>query len=125
MTRAPTTAPGTPYNVVVGTTVFTDDPLGAQSTPIKAVHFTELLTAINGLRTQRGLAAATWTGTAPAAGGSVQGSHLSDLRTALTQAYAAAGKPAPTYTDPTITAGQTVIKPSHLNELRSYVWGLQ
>lgn len=68
VTRAPTTAPGTPYNVVVATTVFTDDPLGTQSTPIKAVHFTELLTAINTLRTQRGLAAATWTGTAPPPG---------------------------------------------------------
>jgi uncharacterized repeat protein (TIGR02543 family) len=71
--RVPSAAPGRPYNVVVGTSVFTDDPLVTDTTPIKAVHFTELLTAITTLRTTRyGLGAFGWTGTAPAAGGSVR-----------------------------------------------------
>ena len=40
---------------------FSDDPIAAQSTPIKAVHFTELRTAINARRAARGLAPFAWT----------------------------------------------------------------
>ncbi|HSB68895.1 MAG TPA: LamG-like jellyroll fold domain-containing protein, partial [Candidatus Methylomirabilis sp.] len=123
--RAPNTAPGTPYSVAVGTSVFTDDPLSARSTPIKAVHFTQLLTAINTLRARYNLPAAAWTGTAPAPGGAVRAAHLTDLRTALAQAYTAAGKTPPTYTDPSLVAGQTAMKASHLTELRTLVRALE
>ncbi|HSB68293.1 MAG TPA: choice-of-anchor tandem repeat GloVer-containing protein [Candidatus Methylomirabilis sp.] len=121
-------APGT-YQVVVGTSTFTDDPLGAGATTIKVIHFTELLTAINAVRTKApyNLTAFVWTGTAPAAGGAVRASHLADLRTALDQAYAAAVPPkthAP-YTDPTLTTGGTTIKAIHLNELRTFERALE
>jgi hypothetical protein len=43
---------------------------------------------------------------------------LTELRTALTQAYQAAGRTAPTYTDPTALS---VIKAIHLNELRTAI----
>lgn len=110
--------------VVVGTTVFTDDTLLTQSTPIKAVHLTELRTAVNALRTKWNLALFTWGGTAPAPGGSVRASHLIDLRTALTQAYEEAGRTPPTFTG-SIAAREMSIKASHLNELRTYVHGLE
>ena len=36
----------------------------------------------------------------------------------LAEAYAAGGRPAPAYADPTVTAGATAIKAAHLMELR-------
>ena len=108
--------------IAIFSKVFTDDPLAAQSTPLKALHFTELRDAINTLRVQHGRAAFAWTGTAPVPGGTVRVTHLTDLRTALTEA---AGQPVPTYTDPSLVVGGTPIKASHLNELRSYVLALE
>ena len=105
-------------------TVFTDDPLVPQTTPITAVHFTELRVAINTLRTQHGLTAFGWSQAAPAPGSAVLKAHLTDLRTALTQVYHAVNGTDPTYTDSSITSGATPIKPSHLSELRSIVQAL-
>ena len=51
--------------------------------------------------------------------------HLTELRVALDEAYAAAGRPAPDYTDPMVTAGETVIKASHVMELRAAVAALE
>ncbi len=103
---------------------FTDDPLFPQETPINAVHFTELRDAINTLRAVNGQPAFGWS-TSGIPGGPVLKAHLTDLRTALTAAYVAASKPTPTYTDPVITVRQTIIKASHLSELRSHVRGLE
>jgi len=50
--------------------------------------------------------------------------HLTELRTALDQAYQAAGQTPPTYTDSAVVAGLTVIKAIHLNELRTAVRAL-
>jgi hypothetical protein len=47
--------------------------------------------------------------------------HLVELRTALTQVFTAAGRPAPTFAEPTITARSTPIRASHLSELRTLV----
>ena len=44
--------------------------------------------------------------------------HVIDFRAALDEAYQKAGKPLPTYSDATIVVGQTVIKVSHLNDVR-------
>src|SRR2546428_10907971 len=41
-----------------------------------------------------------------------------DFRAALDEAYQRAGKPVPTYGDATIVVGQTVVKASHLNDVR-------
>lgn len=51
--------------------------------------------------------------------------HVTELRTALAEAYQAAGRTQPTYPEPTITAGQTVIRASHLSELRTAVRSLE
>ncbi|MDE2180274.1 MAG: M36 family metallopeptidase [candidate division NC10 bacterium] len=106
--------------------LFTDPTLTARSTLLKAVHVTELRSAINTLRAVNSLAAFAWTdatltvGTTPA-----KKVHLDELRTALTQAYQAAGQPAPNYTDPTLVAGQTPIKAIHIRELRNVVRALE
>jgi hypothetical protein len=105
---------------------FTDDPLTAQSTLIKAAHVVELRTDIDSVRVTHGLSAFGWTdptltpGTTP-----VKQIHLVELRTALNQAYQAAGRALPTYTDPSIVAGGTLIKAVHLNELRTAVRALE
>ena len=44
--------------------------------------------------------------------------HVIDIRAALDEAYQKAGKPLPTYSDATIVVGQTVVKVSHLNDVR-------
>src|SRR5438093_1302442 len=104
---------------------FTDDPVSAQSGVIKAVYLTELRTAINSLRTARGLLAYSWTDSTLTTGSTqVKAVHLTELRTALNQAYQAAGRTAPTYTDLSVVAGTTVIKAVHINELRSAVRAL-
>ena len=43
--------------------------------------------------------------------------HLTELRTALTQAYGACSLTPPTYTDPAIVRGRTPIKAVHWSEL--------
>ena len=104
---------------------FTDDPVSAQSGVIKAVYLTELRTAINSLRTARGLLAYSWTDSTLTTGSTqVKAVHLTELRTALNQAYQAAVRTAPTYTDLSVVAGTTVIKAVHINELRSAVRAL-
>ena len=121
-------APGTPFSVVVGTTAFSDDPLVAKSTPLKALHFTQLRTAINNLRArcECGLGAFPWTDGSLTPGSTpVKRVHLVDLRTALDAIYTKKGKSHDPYTDLTITAGQTVIKASHLSELRTFVRALE
>jgi hypothetical protein len=47
----------------------------------------------------------------------VRAVHLTELR-ALGEAYAAAGRPAPGYTDAVVTAGATAMRAVHLQELR-------
>ena len=50
--------------------------------------------------------------------------HLTELRTALNEAYLATGRFPPTYTDPAAAAG-LIIEAVHLNELRAGVRALQ
>jgi hypothetical protein len=100
---------------------FTDDPLSAGATVVKAIHITELRSRIDELRARFSLGAYPWTDPALAAGTTVKAVHLTDLRSALDQAYDAAPRPRPTYTDPAIVAGSTIIKAAHLQELRSAV----
>ena len=100
---------------------FTDDPLIAGVTVVKAVHVTELRARIEQLRTRYGVAAFNWTDPSLTGGTSaVRAQHIVDLRTALAQAYAAAIMTPPTYTDPALAAG-TPTKAVHINELRAAI----
>ena len=104
---------------------FTDDPLTAEDTIVKALHITELRAAIDSLRVAGGLAPFAWTDPTLAPGIAAKAVHLIELRAALNQAYQALAKTPPAYADLAVMAGQTIITTVHLNELRSAVRGLR
>jgi hypothetical protein len=111
--------------VVLGLPTFTDDPLTATGTRVKAVHITELRQAIAALRARHGLGASAWTDDPLGAGKMiVKAAHLAEMREAVRQVYVAAGQTAPAYTDPTLTAGSTTISAAHIAELRQAVRAL-
>lgn len=121
--RAATSAMESPdSNVDLATTVlFTDPVLTAGVTKWKAVHLTELLTAVNAVRALAGLGAVSFTPPSPAIGVLGLGAHVNDLRNGLNAARSSLGLPAQSYTDPTITVGVTKIKTAHINDLRNGV----
>ena len=117
------------FTVTVSRTVsgsFTDDPLRPGVTPVKAVHFTELRTRIDALRSAAGLTRFSWTDPALRAGETrVRRVHLLELRAALAEAYGAAGRSAPRWTDASPSAGSTPIRALHVTELRAAVLALE
>lgn len=96
------------------TIVFTDSPLTA-GTRIRAVHFTELRTAVNAMRASAGLAAQTFTDPVLSSAVGIKAVHKMELRTALDAARAQLGLPALVYT------GGTTIKAAHVTEVRNGV----
>ena len=111
---------------VGGVNGFTDDPLVPGVTPVKAVHFRELRTRIDTLRTRSGLSTYAWTDPTLRAGVTgVRSVHLTELRTALNQAYDAGGQPQPAYTDTSVRPGTTPIRAAHVTELRRAVVELE
>ena len=105
---------------------FIDDPIRPGETPIRAVHFTELRSRIDGLRQAAGLAPFAWTDPVLWAGATpVRFVHLLELRQALGAAYQAAGRPPPPWTDAAPAAGSTPIRAVHITELRAAVVALE
>jgi hypothetical protein len=103
---------------------FTNDPLSAGTSVIRAVHITELRTRIDAQRVRFGLAAFVWTDS-NLAGVVVKAVHVIELRSALLAAYVQAGRtPLPVFTD-TLTAGQTGIRVVHIAELRAAVVAIE
>jgi Tfp pilus assembly protein PilW len=101
---------------------FTDDPLAAATTPVKAVHITELRQAIATLRTRYGLSAFNWTdGTIAVGSTPAKAVHLTELRMALEAVYVAAVRTPPTYTGGGLVARVTVVTATHITELRAAV----
>ena len=116
------------FRVTVGGTSapFTDPEIVPGVTPVRAVHFTELRTRINGVRTAAGLGGFPWTDPVLTAGVTRVGLvHLVELRSALAAAYAATGRTVPRWTDPTPAPGATPIRAAHLMELRAAVVELE
>jgi RHS repeat-associated protein len=99
--------------------VFTDDPLVAGVTAIKAVHVQELRDAVNQARARAALAAATWTDSS-LQGVAIKAVHIVELRARLAEARSALGLSAASYTDPSLSAG-AVVKAVHVQELRQRV----
>ena len=105
---------------------FTDDPLVPGVTPIKAIHFTELRTRIDGLRSAADLRRFSWTDPVLRAGVTrVRRVHLLELRSALVEAYRASGRAAPRWTDASPASGTTPIQAAHVTELRAAVLALE
>jgi hypothetical protein len=104
------------------TVTFTDDPIVAGVTVIRAVHLQELRAAVRALRDRHRLPAVAFTDPALTAGiTAIRGLHLVQLRAALEAVYDALGRPRPTYTDPAIGLGVTVVKAVHIMELRNAI----
>ena len=101
---------------------FTDDPLTAESTSIKAVHFTELRTRINALRVGCTLGNYSFTGTLTAGSTTVDAVHVNELRIALNEAFDACGQTEPF--SGTISAG-TVITAAQIAAIRAQVVTLE
>jgi uncharacterized repeat protein (TIGR01451 family) len=100
------------------TIVFTDDPINTGVTKMKAVHLTELRTAVNLVRAAAGLPAAVLTDPSLPAGTRIKAAHVTELRASLDQARAALGlSPNEYYYDATLPAGSK-IKAEHIRELR-------
>lgn len=104
---------------------FTDDPVAAGTTLIKAVHITELRSRIDALRGGFTLSPYPWTDPTLTVGSSaVQAVHVAEMRTALNEAYAAAKRTPPSYTNPAPTAGGNILA-VQISELRSAVVALE
>ena len=101
------------------TILFTDDPAG-QDTRIKAVHLTELRTAVNAFRASASLGPASFTDTS-LVDVPIRAVHIEELRTALDAARTSLSLPPVTYTDPTLTPGPTLVRAAHVQDLRGAV----
>jgi hypothetical protein len=100
------------------------DTLVPGTTPVRAVHVLDLRAAVDTLRGRHGLPAFAWTDPVLTAGVTpMRFAHLTELRAALGQAYAAAGKTAPSYSS--VTAQVTAIAAPHLEQLRTAVRALE
>ena len=105
---------------IASTFSFTDNPLVAGTTLVKAVHITELRQVVNSVRTASGLSAASWTDSS-LSGVNIKAVHISELRSNLDSALSQIGVSTSAYTDPTLTSGVTVVKAVHAQELRNRV----
>jgi hypothetical protein len=105
---------------LVTTILFTDDPLVAQTTQVKAVHLTELRTAVNAVRTLAVLGAASWTDNAPA-GVDIKAVHVTELRSALAAARTPLGLSVLIYTNLTLNAQSSIVNAIDFTELRNGV----
>ncbi len=99
-----------------GPPTFTDDPLVAGTTLVKALHVTELRDAINLLRIRAGIATVSWA-EAVSTGVLIKASHITEMRTRLGEARTALGLSPTSYTDPSLTVG-TLVKAPHIQEIR-------
>ncbi len=95
---------------------FTDSTLTPGITPVKAVHMTELRTAINFVRAFAGFGAFSYS-TTPSTGQPISTTDIIEMRTSLSQARNAIGMPI-SFTDPSLTS-TSPIRVVHILELRA------
>src|SRR5687768_7110059 len=109
-----------PSGIDVATAItFTDNPLTVGTTPVKAVHMTELRQAVNAVRAAANLSAATWTDPTLSTSVPIKAVHVTELRSNLDAALTALGISTSAYTDPSLTG--IVIKKVHVDEVRQRV----
>jgi hypothetical protein len=101
---------------------FTDNPLAARGTVVKAVHVAELRLRVADLRTRYGLSAPSWTDATLGTGATpVKAIHVAELRAALGDVYSIAGRTAPTYSHASLTPQQAPVAAADIAELRAAV----
>ena len=104
---------------------FTDDPLVAGVTPIKAVHITELRNRIDTLRSVHGLGAYTYADpTLVVNSTAIAAQHVLDLRAALAEVYVAIFGAPPTYVTPAPSSGGSPLA-SYISDLRAKVIAIE
>lgn len=104
---------------VATTVVFVDAPLASQ-TRVKAIHLTQLRTAVNALRAAAGLAPVSFSPSS-LAGREIETTHIQSLRDALAAARSQLLLPAVDFADPALVTHLTVIRKQHIEDLRSGV----
>jgi hypothetical protein len=112
-----------PYSLpdAATTIFFTDDPLTATVTRVKAIHFTELRLAVNALRATAGLTAASFTDPALSDATTIKATHCQQLRVALSEARSSLGLSTVTFTDPFLAPPLFKVRAVHLAEIRNGV----
>ena len=95
----------------------------ATLTTVQAVDFNELRTRIDALRSALSLSAVSYTNTV-VVGGMVEAVDVTEMRAGLVAAYAAASQMEPSFTDPPLGAGDTILA-VHITELRAAVEALE
>lgn len=112
-----------------------DDTITQDVTQVRAVHVTELRTAINEELTRRGLDTLTWEDTITANSTLIRKQHVDELRDAITT-LKTGDCPTDSYYCPedtsgcvdgwdTIVAGTTQVRAEHFNQMRTIVNGLR
>lgn len=100
---------------------FTDDPLTARVTRVRAVHIVELRQRIDTLRSRYSLSPMSWTDNPLVIGvTTVKAAHILEMRTALEQVYALVPRTPPTWAQ-TITARSSLVTAAQIAELRAAV----
>jgi hypothetical protein len=103
---------------------FTDEPLVAGASFVRALHVTELRARVNALRARFGLAAAGWTDAA-LGGVTIKAQHVAEVRVALQQVYSQAGVAFPAIDEPVLTTGVTPVRALHFTQLRARIKHLE
>ncbi|MFZ2493328.1 MAG: hypothetical protein WA208_17755 [Thermoanaerobaculia bacterium] len=119
--RARTAAGAGPYSApdLATTVVFSDDPLGARQTPVRAAHLLQLRTAAGAIGALAHLPSRTWLDTSITERVTpIRKTHIEDLRSALSEALTTLGLRIPGFTDATLATGGS-IKAAHVQELRN------
>jgi hypothetical protein len=108
-----------PSNSDIATTFsFSDATLTQGVTPIRALHFNEVRTAINAVRA---IADQPVAGTSVAVGVAIQVSDLTALRDAIGAAREALGISSSTWCQPSIISGATLVRACDIEDLRTAV----
>lgn len=102
------------------TVIFTDPTLTAGTTAVSLAHFTQMLTAVNAVRTLGGIGTIAFTAPTPAGGVTLRAQHITDLRVGLDAGRAAIAMSGMVWTDDPLNAG-TSIKAVHMTQLRAGV----
>ena len=101
---------------------FTDDPIVAGVTPVRAVHILELRQTIDQLRAIAGLPPSAWTDPALTPGvTAMRAVHVTELRARLDEALTRLGYGTSPYTDPSLSPASSIVRAVHLTELRARV----